>query len=410
MLVAQFIFINLIYSSYSQLCLTLIKINNDTKEDIIERILYSSQLNNLTITNIMNTQYNTNIKIGSDKQIYSVQVDTGSGWLWVSSVGQTGDIFTTNQFNCQISSSCSSTSHQIQIQYGSGMALGTLAFDSIDLGNEYFVENQPFLMVLYTSSFNTFTADGLLGLGSSIQTDGVPTLIDMLKAQQIIKQRTFSLYLSNNPNSIDTESRLIIGGYDTKYMLEDSLTYLNVVDPYYWAVGLISGSFGDISIDISSKQALIDSGTTLIVVAYADWPSFLESLQEVDSTCQLYDDTIACDCTEGILAYPSLNLILGDSRSEYSFSIPANDYILWYKGYCFPLVQTLKDLDMWILGDLFMIKYYTYFNLENQTIGFARSNPNPNTKPFKSISLYKKKLSFSIIYLIIIIYTYVYLY
>ena len=410
MIVTQFIFINLICTSYSQLCLTLTKINNDTKEDIIERILYSSQLDNLTVTNTMNTQYNTNIKIGSDRQIYSVQVDTGSGWLWVSSVGQTGDIFTKNQFNCQSSSSCSSTSHQIQIQYGSGTALGTLAFDSVDLGNDYFVENQPFLMVLYASSFNSFTADGLLGLGSSMQTDGVPTLIDMLQSQQIIKQRTFSLYLSNNPNSIDTESRLIIGGYDTKYMLDDSLTYLNVVDPYYWAVGLISGSFGDIQIDISSKEALIDSGTTLIVVAYADWPSFLETLQEVDSTCQFYNDTISCDCTEGILAYPSLNLVLGDSTSEYSVSIPANDYILWYKGYCFPLVQTLKDLDMWILGDLFMIKYYTYFNLENQTIGFARSNPNPINKPFQSIVLYKEKLSFSIIIYLIIIFTYVYLY
>ena len=390
--------INIIYTK-SQLSFALNKINNHTKEELIERMLYASQLNYLGLNNTMNIQYNANIKIGSNNKIYSLQIDTGSGWMWVSNVGQLGDQFATNSFSCPNSTSCSSTSHQIPISYGSGLALGTLAFDTVDLGNGYSVKNQPFLLITnaYLSGFH---GDGLLGLGSSEQSQGIPTFIDMLKAQQVIQERSFSIYLTNNPNATDTNSRLIIGGYDTKYMLNNTFIYLNVIDSYYWAVGLVAASFGDVRISISSKEAIIDSGTSLIVVSYADWPVFLKSLQNIDSTCGIFNGSIICNCTEGTSAlnrYPSLNFTLGDKNSNYLFSIPTSDYMMWYQGYCIPLIQTIKGSNIWVLGDLFMINYYTYFNADNNTIGFAAVNPNIDDKKSQSIGLFSKRLYFSII-------------
>lgn len=76
-----------------------------------------------------------------------------------------------------------------------------------------------------------FPASGLLGLGFNTLSDGLPTFLDHLKSEQLIKDRSFSLYLTND------ESFIAIDGMDRDY-IKGNVVGCKLVNKYYWAVEL----------------------------------------------------------------------------------------------------------------------------------------------------------------------------
>jgi len=224
----------------------------------------------------------------------------------------------------------------------------------------------------------------------------VPTFLDNLQAQGVIAQRTFSLYLSNNPNGNDTKSELIIGGYDTRYMTTPNFVYLPVVQNvfgntasyFYWSVGLAGVSLGNVNINLQTNTALVDSGTTMIVAPTSDWPAFAVAFMNSSKNCSIVNaggvQLAACPCTgtpAGLSVFPNLTFNLGSGGVQSSFSLTPAQYLSYSSGYCIAMVQELQDINLWILGDVFMINFYTYFNEDTLMIGFAPANPNPAPLP-----------------------------
>jgi hypothetical protein len=355
-----------------------------------DRVLYLAP-NYVTMGNIMNLQYNAKLTIGPTNQAFTCQVDTGSAWFWVTSKGQTGDNFTTNHYNCAGSATCTTTSNFVPIVYGSGSANGTMAYDTVGMGGSgYLVTKQAFLLINSTSNFTGFFADGLFGLGFNAMTGGIYTFIDNLKVQGVIQNRTFSIYLSNNPNGNDSNSVLILGGNDLKYTTASSLTFLPVIDTFYWAVGMVSASLGTTNIPLSAASALIDSGTSLLVAPTSDFLAVLSAFRSFDSTCAINTGFIECRCGTNpysVNNYPDLTFILGSNAGVTgTFKLPAIQYVAWDSNYCYPLIQSLDGIDLWIMGDVFMSYYYTNFNQDTMQIGFGPANPTPNlAKPTKPV-------------------------
>lgn len=71
-----------------------------------------------------------------------------------------------------------------------------------------------------------------------------------------------------NLGGIDEESKVIFGGYDLeKYAKPNAtLTWNKLVDDNYWTVSLTEAKLGDYVFDIDVSTAIIDSGTSYIIM------------------------------------------------------------------------------------------------------------------------------------------------
>lgn len=318
-------------------------------------------------------QYSGYVKIGSDLTNFQVIFDTGSSYLWVASSECTSCISSglTQFFDCSSSSSCDNLDSQMTVSYGTGSLKGTFVEDNVQIG-DYTAEDQNLLTVTEVSDFESFESNGILGLGSTTLAGGVATLIDNLKSQGEISNRIFSFYLGGRNDSYLPQFTL--DGYDDRLIQNGSnITYCSVVDRYYWAVSLgeiiVKGSKSNKTAYKPSKlmpyTAIIDSGTSLFVVDTSTYNNLLTYLNLYVS-CSKWQDYILC-LSNNLTLYPDIVVNLCGTE----FVLSPEDYLMTYYEYYLVLFEASSDSDYFILGDTFMRKFYTVFDQENNTIGFA---------------------------------------
>lgn len=320
------------------------------------------------------TLYSGQVKIGSSLQTFEVVFDTGSSYLWVPSSSCTTcqEQGLTESFNCDDSSSCDSLGEEIDIEYGTGMLTGVLVEDNVQLG-DYTAEDQIFIDVTEVADFDSFGSNGILGLGLSSSAGETSTLIDNLKDQGEISNRIFSFYLGGKNGSYLPQ--FTIDGYDERLIQNGSnLTYCTVTDSYYWGVDINS-----IKIETSLKEtaylfdssknktitkAIADTGTSLLVIDPETFNLLYEYIYS-ELSCFLLEGYIICN-ENNLTKYPNITInICGnelvldptDYLEQYF-----DDYILLIESYEFGYI---------ILGDTFLRKFYTVFDMENNQIGFA---------------------------------------
>ena len=102
-----------------------------------------------------------------------------------------------------------------------------------------------------------------MGLAPSNQNTGSELFIDRLKREGIIKDRVFSFMLGGT----DEESKAIFGGYDMRFASENkTISWNSLVSTDYWTVGLSRVSFGEFNFKLSTSEAIIDTGTSYILM------------------------------------------------------------------------------------------------------------------------------------------------
>ena len=255
---------------------------------------------------------------------------------------------------------------------------GTMATDTLAVGNASVAltaQGVSFVLAEQMEDSDSRQADGLIvrtmqGFGYSALSNGLPTFMDLLKAQGVISQRVFSFYFSNSSFAdyqYDTESECIIGEIDTS-KASGNIAYIPLYGtPSFWGVELDSVSLGDQSVDISADVAILDTGTSLLTLPAEDIYSLLSTFSHFGN-CNIDANIgyIVCDCSQGVAPYPALRFSLGG----YSFSLQGEDYFLQDKGKCVLLAQG-SSLEIWILGNVFLRKFYTVYDMENERVGIA---------------------------------------
>jgi saccharopepsin len=318
------------------------------------------------ISNFMNAQYFSEITIGSPPQTFKVVLDTGSSNLWVPSV-ECGSIacYLHSKYDSSASSTYKSNGTSFEIRYGSGSLSGFVSQDSMTIGDltikgQDFAEatNEPGLAF----AFGRF--DGILGLGyDTISVNGmVPPFYKMIE-QKLIDEPVFAFYLADT----NGESEVTFGGVD-KSKYKGKITTIPLRRKAYWEVDFDAISYGDDTAELENTGIILDTGTSLIAL-----PSQLaEMLNAQIGAKKNYAGQYAIDCAKrDSLKDVTFNL------AGYNFTLGPYDYILEVSGSC---ISTFMGMDfpapagpLAILGDAFLRRYYSIYDLGANTVGIAEA-------------------------------------
>jgi len=188
------------------------------------------------------------------------------------------------------------------------------------------------------------------------------TPFEQMVENKLLDENVFAFALSSDPR-IDGE--LSFGGID-KDKFSGDLTYVELTNETYWQIEMENMKLGDDTIISSPMAAIIDSGTSLLT---GPMDKVNAIAQKAGATCILGKDCfISCD---NISALPTLTVTLG----RKAFTLEGMDYVIQMQGQClfaFTGIEMPPSVGpLFIMGDVFMRKYYTVFDYGNKQVGFA---------------------------------------
>jgi len=315
----------------------------------------------------MNAQYFSDITIGSPPQSFKVILDTGSSNLWVPSQ-KCGSIacYLHTKYDSSSSSTYKKNGSSFEIHYGSGSLTGFVSQDTLSIG-DITVKNQVFAEATeepgLAFAFGRF--DGILGLGyDTISVNSiVPPFYEMVN-QGLLDDPVFAFYLSDSEAD---DSEVTFGGVNTDHYT-GNMYEIPLRRKAYWEVDLDAISFGDAKAELADTGVILDTGTSLIIL-----PSTIAELlnKEIGAT-KGYGGQYSIEC-EKRDSLPDLTFTL----SGLDFAISPYDYILEVSGSC---ISTFTGMDipapagpLAILGDAFLRKWYSVYDLKNNKVGLAQA-------------------------------------
>lgn len=320
------------------------------------------------VTNFLNAQYFSEISLGTPPQDFKVVLDTGSSNLWVPSTDCNSiACYLHSKYDHSSSSTYKSNGSEFEIRYGSGSLSGYVSQDTFRIG-DLTVKHQDFAEATsepgLAFAFGRF--DGIMGLGyDTISVNKiVPPFYNMLD-QGLLDDPVFAFYLGDTNNG--EESVATFGGIDKDHFT-GKLTKIPLRRKAYWEVDLDAITFGDNTAELENTGAILDTGTSLIAL-----PSTLAELlnKEIGAKKSFNGQyTVECDKRDGL---PDLTFTL----TGHNFTIGPFDYILEVQGSC---ISAFMGMDfpepvgpLAILGDAFLRKWYSVYDLGSSSVGLAKS-------------------------------------
>jgi len=320
------------------------------------------------VSNFLNAQYFSEITIGTPPQSFKVVLDTGSSNLWVPS-SECGSIacYLHTKYDSSSSSTYKKNGSDFEIRYGSGSLSGFVSEDTMTIG-DLKVKNQIFAEATeepgLAFAFGRF--DGILGLGfDTISVNKiVPPFYNMID-QGLLDEPVFAFYLGDTNNG--EESEATFGGVNKDHYT-GKMTNIPLRRKAYWEVDLDAITFGDATAELDNTGVILDTGTSLIALP----TTLAELLNKEMGAKKGYNGqyTVECDKRDSL---PDMSFTL----SGYNFTITPYDYILEVQGSC---ISSFMGMDfpepvgpLAILGDAFLRKWYSVYDLGKGTVGLAAS-------------------------------------
>ncbi|KAK8764017.1 hypothetical protein V5799_033374, partial [Amblyomma americanum] len=242
-----------------------------------------------------------------------------------------------DRYDCFGSETYTDHGQAFLISYGSGNIVGRVSNDVVSVGEhrvlgQFFGEAWAMAGAVFLSS----KFDGVLGLGypQISVLPGIP-LFDNMVAQGHLAQPLFSVYLERNASKSDG-GEILFGAIDDDHYT-GNLSYVPVSEKGYWQFAMQGVQVGDDrSLCRGGCQAIADTGTSAII----------GPTKEIDR----------------------LHRIIGATRALYDLWDLDGEKICLsgFMGH-----GTTSSL--WILGDVFLGRYYTVFDRGNDRVGFAEA-------------------------------------
>merc|ERR1711871_1263378 len=307
------------------------------------------------INDYQNAQYYGQATVGTPPQTFNVIFDTGSANLWVpnSKVGLRG--LMKHKYDSSKSSTYVKNGTEFKIQYGSGPVSGIWSEDTVSIAGVA-TKQQAFAEVEDASglglAYSIGKFDGILGLGwDRISVDGILTPVHNLINSGELSEPVFAFYLGDS-----APGTLIMGGTDSSHYTGD-FAYVPLKSEDYWRIELDDLKVGGTSMT-TCKTAIVDSGTSLLAGPKDDVTKIATKL---GATSVMNKEWVFTSCDKG---GPDITVTLGGK--DYTFK-SGSTCLFAMMGIDVPA----PNGPLWILGDVFMRKYYTVFDWGQKRLGFA---------------------------------------
>jgi hypothetical protein len=251
--------------------------------------------------------------------------------------------------------------------YGSGPVSGFMSKEQVNVGSLK-VTDQDFAEIDNAKglglAYSVGKFDGIMGLGwPSISVNGVDTVFENMVLQKAVDQPVFSFYLGDSK-----PGELLIGGIDKTHYTGE-LTYIPLTSETYWETKLDSITTGGSSITTATK-VIVDSGTSILAGPSADVKALAAKVGAKPFFLNPKEYTISCS---KISTLPDIEVTMSGQK----FTLSGKDYVI-NSGLICLFGFTGIDVPaphgpLWIMGDVFMRKYYTVFDWGQKRLGIAPS-------------------------------------
>nr|QHB21607.1 venom A1 protease 1 [Platymeris rhadamanthus] len=323
------------------------------------------------LKNYENLQYFGVITLGTPPQEFEVIFDSGSSNLWIPSSKCT-DTNSACENHKRYDSSMSSTyvedGTEVSLLYPTGELKGFFSKDVLAM-SDLVVQNQIFTEAteIQGSHFREAHFDGLLGLAfPSIAVEGArPPFFNMID-QGLVEKPLFSVYLTKTDSDEGDGGEIEFGGWDEEKFDVASIDYIPLSETSYWKFDMDSIKVGDVSLCEGSCAGIADTGTSVIIGPHDEIVALHETIG-----AEMYKDRIGViECSKVPDLPPVVFTIKGKNYemapSEYTEKLPEQPEI------CVTGFSTTPNFTgAWLLGDNFLAKYYTIFNVEEKAVAFA---------------------------------------
>lgn len=320
------------------------------------------------IKNFFNSQYTTPIAIGSPDNIFQLIIDTGSGTTLVNDVRCTSvGCLKRKAVDPAHLPHYQSLHFDVEISYAKGGV-------SIELGTtDFYLQSQPIKdmefgsIVREKAVFTEASYDGILGLSYPALADGTVPFFDRLMQMGLFARNVFSIFLSNNPR--DNSSRLFLGGYDPAYF-QEPLVYHPVVRKMWWTLSLDAVLLDGKNTNLCSRstrcEIIVDTGASLMAAPPAMYSPLIQQMSRGTSCASPASFPMITFVING------LDYTLEPSQYLVGDGFGSEDEV---GGLC-SIGMSIFDVDVanvWIAGDVFLTKYFSVYDRDNDRVGLARA-------------------------------------